>query len=369
MAADQVAQPDATLKRSPPRRLVSHLPDDMIRAVPGDVALEGYGRHWKGNVTGRDDFFLSRDTKQIDDFISHDWHTPGFVKYVTLCYIYNGRAAVLGGALFGVIFTIAKETYLQPVSLHGVQVADFVGASLVSPLVFLCLFFHWHNVRAMVGKRNLLFVDKLCISQQDEARKAQGVLGLAAFLKRSKRLVVLWSPAYFTRLWCTYELATWFRYEKALSSVEFVPVQISPRLLVGFLAVAVMGAMQYIEAVIDASGAFDEAAPRSLIRALICFSGWVAMSYVFQSHIGHVAGLQQELENFRVQRSSCFCCSNDHRHPENGARLVCDRELVYQTLQEWVGGLGEQSRDHEHLAVFNQQVRTTLRQYVRGRSS
>eukprot|EP00929_Paragymnodinium_shiwhaense_P038341 TRINITY_DN20268_c0_g1_i1.p1 TRINITY_DN20268_c0_g1~~TRINITY_DN20268_c0_g1_i1.p1 ORF type:complete len:100 (-),score=14.53 TRINITY_DN20268_c0_g1_i1:38-337(-) len=56
-------------KRSPPRKLVSHLPEDLIRAVPSDVALQGYGRHWKGNVTGSKDFFLSQDTEEIDDFI------------------------------------------------------------------------------------------------------------------------------------------------------------------------------------------------------------------------------------------------------------------------------------------------------------
>ena len=39
----------------------------------------------------------------------------------------------------------------------------------------------------------------------------EGISNLHVFLQRSKRLVILWSPDYFTRLWCTWEVAVYVK--------------------------------------------------------------------------------------------------------------------------------------------------------------
>lgn len=74
-------------------------------------------------------------------------------------------------------------------------------------LLFLCF---WQRFRSLLFTPQFAFLDKLCIAQSPELAdlKAKGILGLAAFMKHSKRLVVLWSPRYFQRLWCSYEIAT-----------------------------------------------------------------------------------------------------------------------------------------------------------------
>ena len=41
----------------------------------------------------------------------------------------------------------------------------------------------------------------------DETRKSAGIASLGAFLGASDNFVVLFSPEYFSRLWCCYELA------------------------------------------------------------------------------------------------------------------------------------------------------------------
>ena len=46
---------------------------------------------------------------------------------------------------------------------------------------------------------------QVCIHQTDQSLKEAGVFGLAGILKHSKRMVVLWSLRYFSRLWCVYE--------------------------------------------------------------------------------------------------------------------------------------------------------------------
>ena len=61
-----------------------------------------------------------------------------------------------------------------------------------------------------------------------KAKKSEGILGLAGFLNCSERFVILWSPRYFTRLWCTYEVATWLYLGKDLTkTLHFMPVKMA----------------------------------------------------------------------------------------------------------------------------------------------
>eukprot|EP00929_Paragymnodinium_shiwhaense_P000107 TRINITY_DN10027_c0_g1_i2.p1 TRINITY_DN10027_c0_g1~~TRINITY_DN10027_c0_g1_i2.p1 ORF type:complete len:463 (-),score=18.26 TRINITY_DN10027_c0_g1_i2:338-1726(-) len=188
--------------------------------------------------------------------------------------------------------------------------------------------------------------------------KTAGILGLAGFLKHSQRLVVLWSPTYFSRLWCTYELAAWFRYERSLKSVLFVPVEIPMLLLIGNLLMSAGTATYYVEELLDSQS--------KLATIVVMFLLWVLFSHALQGHIDHVGRLRHDLDNFSLQCASCFCCSNNHRHPETGLPMPCDRTMVYRTLQEWMSKTAGEAQDNEHLSTFNTEVRTTLKRYVTG---
>merc|ERR1719330_77507 len=45
--------------------------------------------------------------------------------------------------------------------------------------------------------------------------------------------------------------------------------------------------------------------------------------------------LPQQLGSFSIHDSECFCCACNHVHPETGAEVPCDRELVYAQLVGW----------------------------------
>eukprot|EP00929_Paragymnodinium_shiwhaense_P039238 TRINITY_DN20633_c0_g1_i1.p1 TRINITY_DN20633_c0_g1~~TRINITY_DN20633_c0_g1_i1.p1 ORF type:complete len:567 (+),score=27.16 TRINITY_DN20633_c0_g1_i1:341-2041(+) len=279
----------------------------------------------------------------------------------------NRQAAVIGSMLLAAVMVLARETLVLSTQTgppltpetETVHPLDLISFSLLGPLSYVVLLFHWHSLRARLGYKRFLFVDKLCICQHDADKKSQGILGLAAFLRHSTRLVVLWSPTYFSRLWCTYELAAWFHFENELSSVLFVPVEIPPRLVYSFIFTAAISNLNYYLFWIQLQ--FNVSLGVDLLPILNAINS-ILFVYIAQGHVEHVGGLQQELTNFEVQRTACFCCTNDHRHPETGAPLECDRKMVYSTLREWIGTSGED--EDEHLSTFNDEVRTTLSQYV-----
>ena len=34
-----------------------------------------------------------------------------------------------------------------------------------------------------------------------------------------------------------------------------------------------------------------------------------------------------------TKETTCYCCANDHKHPQSGETLACDRRLVFETLK------------------------------------
>merc|ERR1719428_2480850 len=52
-----------------------------------------------------------------------------------------------------------------------------------------------------------VFLDKLCIHQENEGLKVLGIRSLETFVRNSKCLVLLYDSMTFERLWCTFETA------------------------------------------------------------------------------------------------------------------------------------------------------------------
>ena len=106
-----------------------------------------------------------------------------------------------------------------------------------SGVVFLI---HWQRIRAFFGLRpRYCFLDKVCIDQIDQKRKSAGISSLGAFLGSAENFVVLFSPDYFSRLWCCYELAAFRHLQVAgKQKITFLPLAFPRVLFANALAVA-----------------------------------------------------------------------------------------------------------------------------------
>ena len=201
--------------------------------------------------------------------------------------------------------------------------------------------------------------------------KQKGILGLAAFLDRSKKLTILWSPRYFSRLWCCYELATFLRHSTR-QSIEIMPTKLAV-LFFGMFCSTQCVSLMYV---LFAAGLANEASGQSQrIVETVTIAGFLAITFILPGvlclHVGigvagSMAELEDQLRSFRIQNCRCFCCSMDHIHPETKAPLPCDRELILQTVKKWYfQSLSspqeiETASDEPHWEKFNQTAQQEL---------
>ena len=92
------AQPSSSSACSIRRSLPSSIAKELLRGVPAVSAMRKFGKHWSGSqssdrATAEFTFSLSEEVHRLHDFLSHDWQTGRWVKFITLCFIYNSKAA------------------------------------------------------------------------------------------------------------------------------------------------------------------------------------------------------------------------------------------------------------------------------------
>ena len=126
-------------------------------------------------------------------FISHDWQSSRWLKFLTLLWIFNLRGATITSLVFALVWGSLMGLGLVPPAIWTLFIPWFV---------FFFVLCFWQRLRGLIRSPVVVFMDKLCISQDNLELKAKGIQGLGAFLDCSKTLTILWSPQYFTRLWC-----------------------------------------------------------------------------------------------------------------------------------------------------------------------
>mmetsp|Transcript_22623 Transcript_22623/g.52354 ORF Transcript_22623/g.52354 Transcript_22623/m.52354 type:complete len:517 (+) Transcript_22623:62-1612(+) len=334
--------------------LLDDLEPELIRAVPLHACLRDFGSEWRPTKGHRDGAQrgrgFSRVSAKFDHFLSHDWQTSGWLKYFSLLIFFNGTPAALAATTVGLGFSALRAAGVFSESWGVAETWMLVFGHVVSLLVL----FFWQHVKIWWPTR--VFLDRMCIPQDDPGVKAQCIYGLASFLNRSEKVLLLWSPRYFSRLWCMYELSTFLMKRKS-RKIQVLPVQVpilwlltyttcSVYRLVAFLAVRVgyesMAAyMQSWVAIIP-----------SAIQALVL---WPFLLYYETKTLRELAKLPDQLQAFRLQSAACSCCAFEHRHPVTGKGLACDRQLIYGALQTML-----QPGEKEDVDAINNHVQQKL---------
>ncbi|CAJ1393345.1 unnamed protein product [Effrenium voratum] len=236
--------------------------------------------------------------------------------------------------------------------------SDQLWTVSLSFLAYFLVFCFWQRIQ-LFSRPLMVFFDKLCINQFDPQEKEKGILGLGAFAMRSKQVLVLWSPEYFNRLWCSFEIAC-FLSPVYKGTVQFLSVKGSCVLfLTSILWHIVMFAFFASFSMMDqfyATGSMNHWIALTTFMASFTIPLLMLVNYLGMSLAQSVMQLPSRLQNFRVQETQCFCCANYHQDPRTSSELPCDRELVYESLTLMYDST-MRGPEATALESFNQRVR------------
>lgn len=317
---------------------------EILRATQAAVPLKRFGaliRSSAGSDIARGDgddcYDLSFVVERISDFWSHSWHGPVWPKLATLWIHYNSGVGLLG-SLCGVVAG-ATVPYLTSRTLS--QASSCLLYSLSGFIGFVIGLVLWDSRRS-------IFLDKVCISQADASLKAQGIASIGGFLRYSDCMLILWDATYLSRLWCVFELAgfaflqTYFPTKRIVMRPTFqgawVLVGMSSVLLFDILYLGfIMASVKYT------LWEYVHVTPDFWLRDVGLSTCSFPILWFYTPYVRSVArdaaSARKQLKEFSFERAECFCCTNNHRHPDSGDEIPCDRQRVEAAVVSWFGSI------------------------------
>ena len=178
---------------------------------------------------GANIFDATTCTEQVDVFVSHRWDSSRWAKYLALCLHLNMTAAAACSVLVWLSATVIMVMCAGGLDNVGDNIWLLPILVYLPMAVFLIVFFFGHHALSFFRAMSI-WVDRACIHQTDHDLKLRQIQALPVFVARSSSMLVLWDDAYFERLWCQLELATFAKYGGA-KKVRFLPLGLAPWLI------------------------------------------------------------------------------------------------------------------------------------------
>lgn len=323
---------------------------DLLRGISTKHVMSGTGNIFRtgksANQTSRrlqrksDYFANSVPVQQLDSFLSHAWCDTWWHKGIALCFIFNLKAANLAGLATVTVLTISGHLCYK-YSVAGQETVVFVvtwGAFTVFAVVF------FFGQRVLPFLRRLVFLDKACIVQDDIDKRKAGVAALHVFLRESKRMDLLWSPGYFKRLWCTWEVAA---YSKLVGTdrIFIFPLELGPFviavsclatvLLIAYDVLRISGGFDALLGAFPGEGQFDRLCTYivTINMALLC----VPYNWLFSFQVEQAHQISTQLTQFSLADAACDVASDRKKIVRDiaalfGSELAFERYLVNDFL-------------------------------------
>jgi len=300
----------------------------------------------------------SRPVERLDYFLSHSWQDSRWHKYMALLWIHNSSIATVvanitaaGWAAAGRLGASVPTSTLT----YETGVVNVMGITFaVYAVTYLLLLTYGHHIaRRCVD--STVFLDVACIHQLDVDKKVAGIKNIRASIHGSERMIVFWSPHYFQRLWCTYEIAC-FVAANGSRRIDLVPLlSQSTNLLVMIMMFCSLSGFWVATRVLSGDLA-------SLIMAgmglPMCALGWELGRSVQERVV-----LRAQLRDFSMEEAQCWCCQVSHM--DGGQPVPCDRSFIMKNVDEWFDGADAGGSGGGGAAVFSAFVRTEMLAHIR----
>eukprot|EP00438_Fugacium_kawagutii_P000093 Skav218707 [mRNA] locus=scaffold1346:436844:438519:- [translate_table: standard] len=324
--------------------------DEVLRVTPAYRCFEQRAIAFHGSEVSEDFYEKSCKSSKIETFWSHSsggarWKLGLFgspkKKLITLKVICN-RARGESWAVCIWVLALAAAVLRTIVDIHNFDDRIRASYAFVKWSSCLSLLVEWLLI-FFLRPETSVFLDQICIKQQDNAMKANTILSLAGIMKRSDKMLVLWDPTWTENLWCLVELAAFLKSRQNPEQQLIIrPIFLEPfSLVVSLTAIGAIVTCLPMES--DRSSSTILLPPLSfltqhflpfLLCALIAaYAGVSALRSYFRS----VESMQQRLLSISFDDTRCSCCDRNHVSP-SGKPMLCDRKVFGHCISHWFGG-------------------------------
>jgi hypothetical protein len=174
---------------------------------------------WKSAAGKAEQYMLSEPVDECATFISHSWSDSWWIKATMLrnhlfLRQFDGVVIVLG--LVGCMQAIPISFLLQ--TAVGTTLSFILVYAMFVSIVFAISWAHlsgllmpstWGPWPRNLDESNGVWLDKVCIDQTNNETKQAGIANLGLYLLKCRSMTVMLGDTYLTRLWTTFELATY----------------------------------------------------------------------------------------------------------------------------------------------------------------
>ena len=331
----------------------------LLRGATADLLIKNRSEIFSSNVLSPKDLAQLHESTAIvsflDSFFSHSWRTARLDKWAGLLLYLNAQAAAVAMVAGTVLWALLESFGVVPRLLVWYMADRHVMVTGVPMLVGyaggVIFLINWQRIRAFFGLGpRYCFLDKVCIDQIDDARKAAGIASLGAFLGSAENFVVLFSPDYFSRLWCCYELAAFRHLQVAgKQKITFLPLAFPRVLFANAVAIAAACVPHAFISVFGPWLGIDINNVSTNFYGAVTYPGsllWCWTMYECQRYVDARDMIDEQLENFSITKTEC--------HDEK------DRPRVEREIARW---FGDGDRD-VGIQKFDEYVKTDVRELI-----
>lgn len=313
-----------------------------VRGTTIADVVGGFGKTLQSRVSGENDFKRSREVNNLSVFLSHSWEADAWKKYIALLLHFNTLPCVVI-----VVILILVGTNLCYLKFGDADTSINFYCARIASYFLVPLLLVWHYIERASGCcARMVFFDKNCVNPDDAGSKALGIRALdlpSGSCGTRGTFLVAWDRTYMQRLWCAFEILTWYVHNESAQGNDFIflPIERS-NVVMGLLCG--WGVAETFNAFFREANDMDENFQDFMLFVYILAS--VVIALIQWEFMFDISKLKSQLHDFSVQDCSCQCLRG--QTDDNDKMAESDSDFQESQSHSFPESQSHSFPDHSH---------------------
>eukprot|EP00930_Biecheleria_cincta_P004444 TRINITY_DN10535_c0_g1_i1.p1 TRINITY_DN10535_c0_g1~~TRINITY_DN10535_c0_g1_i1.p1 ORF type:complete len:581 (-),score=71.63 TRINITY_DN10535_c0_g1_i1:89-1831(-) len=212
----------------------------LLRGIDFGAVLSRRGNILCSSQPVQGNFQKSKPVEVLDAFLSHNWDTPWWSKFLCLCTHRNHGIAFMTVMLLasGIVLLDAADQLRYWERIRGTEIVKIGpwNTLLCTPCYWAVVLSdarRWLQCTRLGWSDACIFLDAACINQEDPQRRKQGIQAIPAFVLRSLAMIAVLTPLYLQKVWTVFELMTFIALRHTGKNLHVEPALLARSKFVG----------------------------------------------------------------------------------------------------------------------------------------